>query len=252
MKNSGCLGWLLILFVIGAIGNALQNPNFVAFLAVIILFVVVIVLLMKKDSWGKGKNHSAELLVVADQLDAWAASDGEQGTALTKGDEVALFDLPNIELLDFKSTGSSYSGGSVGVSFPVVGRIRGNVGGHQGQVTRNPEQLMVVDTGTLKITSKRIIYVGVKEAREIAIAKLLDVELGTNGLWAKLAVSNKTKREGFQHMAVDQIPLGMAIGVANEWANGGKDAAVKYAKNAAAEIRSVLAAEAAAKAAKKR
>jgi hypothetical protein len=251
MKSPGCFGWLAILFIIGAIGNALSDPNVVAFLLVVTVLVVGIVILVKRGSGGKN-DFSTQLLGIATKLEIWAASEGETGTALTKGDETALFDLANVDLLDFKSTGSSYSGGNAGISFPIVGRIRGHVGGQQGQITRNPEQLMIVDNGTLKITSKRIIFVGAKEAREIAIAKLLDVELGPNGLWAKLAMSNKAKREGFQHMAGDQIPIGMAIGIANEWSTGGQAAAKKYALTTAADIRSTLAAEAAAKAAKKR
>jgi hypothetical protein len=251
MKNPGCLVWLALLFIVGAIGNALKDPNALIFLGVVVVLVVGIVIMAKRGS-GSKRDHSDELLALATDLDTWAAGDMATGTALTKGDEVALFDLPNVDLLDFKSTGSTYSGGNAGISFPIVGRIRGHVGGSQGQITRNPEQLMIVDNGTLKITSARIIFVGAKEAREIAISKLLDVELGPNGLWAKLAISSKAKREGFQHMAVDQIPIGMAIGIANEWANGGQAAAKKYALSTAEDIRKTLAAEAEAKANKKK
>ncbi len=78
-------------------------------------------------------------------------------------------------------------------------------------------------------------------------AKVLDFELGPNGLWLKIAMSNKPKREAFQHMALDQIPIGIAVGIANAWSNNGKDAALKYAKDAAEQIRNTMAAEQAAK-----
>ena len=246
MKNPGCLGLIAILLIIGAISNAMKDPNALVFVIVMVVVIVAVVFLVKRGP-GSSRDHSAELLVVAGQLDSWAAGSSETGSAITKGDEVALFDLPNVELLEFKSTGSTYGGGNAGISFPIVGSLRGHVGGQRGQIIRNPEQLMVSDRGTLKVTSNRLVYVGEKETREIAIAKLLDVELGPNGLWAKLAMSNKSKREGFQHMALDQITVGMAIGIANEWTNGGEEAAKKYARNAAAEIRSILAAEAEAK-----
>jgi hypothetical protein len=247
MKKFGCLGWLALILVIGGMANAFKDPKqfFQAIPGIVIIVAVIVAVVVLQKQ--RVKDHSAELQKVAVMLDEWVAGDQSEGTAITKGDEQALFDLPNVQLLDFKSTGSTYSGGNVGISFPIVGRIRGNVGGSQGQITRNPEQLMVVDTGTLKVTSKRLIYVGAKEAREIAIAKLLDVELGPNGLWAKLAISNKAKREGFEHMALDQITIGIAIAIANEWSTGGAEAAKKYATSTANGIRSTLAAEAEAK-----
>lgn len=251
MKKTGCLGWFLILVAVGAFINALSDPTAMAILLVAVILGVVagvIFAYLKR----RPQNRSAELLLVAGQLESWAAGESATGSAITKGDEVALFDLPGVELLEFKSSGSTYGGGNAGISFPIVGSLRGHVGGQRGQIIRNPEELMVSDTGTLKVTSKRLVYVGEKETREIAIAKLLDVELGPNGLWAKLAMSNKTKREGFQHMALDQITVGMAIGIANEWTKSGEATAKKYALSTAAEIRSILAAEAEAKAAKKR
>ena len=251
MNKIGCFGWLIILVVLGSIINALSDPSAMGILVVAMILGVVagvIFAYLKR----RPQDRSAELLLVAGQLESWAAGESATGSAITKGDEVALFDLPNVELLEFKSTGSTYGGGNAGISFPIVGSLRGHVGGQRGQIIRNPEQLMVSDKGTLKVTSKRLVYVGEKETREIAIAKLLDVELGPNGLWAKLAMSNKTKREGFQHMALDQITVGMAIGIANEWTNSGEEAAKKYARNTAADIRSILAAEAEAKTAKKR
>lgn len=194
---------------------------------------------------GQSKNHSSELLEVAEKIDRWASGNLFNGTAETEGDEEALFDITQVELLEFKSTGSSYSGAHAGISFPLFGRIRGNVGGSQGQITRNPEELTSVDTGTLKVTSKRIIFIGEKEARVFELAKVLDFELGPNGLWLKIAMNNKAKREGFQHMALDQIPIGIAVGIANAWSNDGKDAAITYAKNVAEQIRTTMAAEAA-------
>lgn len=213
-----------------------------------LVFVVAIVFLAVNMQRNKNKDHSAELLAVAGDLEAWVAAGLDaEGNPFDADDEQLLFVLPNVELLEYKSTGSTYSGGSAGVSFPLFGRVRGNVGGNRGSISRNPEELILSDMGRLKVSTERLIFVGEKEAREIDLDKVLDFELGPNGLWVKLAMSNRQKREGFQHMEVDQIPIGMAIGIAKEFADNGLDAAKVYANNLSADIRATIAAEAAAK-----
>ena len=247
MVKLGCFGCFGIVLAIALLSTVAQNIGTAGATvgALLVLATLAAIFLLIKNV--QGQSHSAELLQVAEKIDLWASGNLFNGTADTEDDEEALFDITRVELLEFKSTGSSYSGGNLGVSFPIFGRIRGNVGGSQGQITRNPEELTAVDAGTLKITSKRIIFIGEREARVFELAKVLDFELGPNGLWLKIAMNNKSKREGFQHMALDQIPIGIAVGIANAWSNDGKEAAVTYAKNVADQIRSTMAAEAASK-----
>lgn len=244
MQKIGCLGWFAIIFLVGSFIAAFQNDGFdiaVGWPALVaIVGIVVLVLVLTKRN---NKDHSAGLLAVANMLDAWAVSNTDaSGKPLTEAGEQELFELSAVELLEFKSSGSTYSGGTAGVSFPLFGRVRGNVGGNRGQISRNPEVLVNSDVGRLKVSSERLIFVGDRETREIELDKLLDVELGPNGLWAKLALSNRQKREGFQHMQLDQIPIGMAIGIANEWASGGKTGALAYTRNLSKDIRETLAA----------
>jgi hypothetical protein len=221
------------------------NPLYALPALVFVLAIVVMVFNLRRV---KNKDHSAELLAVAGDIEAWVAAGRDaEGNPFDADDEQLLFVLPNVELLEYKSSGSTYSGGNAGVSFPLFGRVRGNVGGNRGSFSRNPEELILSDMGRLKVSTQRLIYVGEKEAREIDLDKVLDFELGPNGLWVKLAMSNRQKREGFQHMQVDQIPIGMAIGIAKEFADKGLDAAKLYAKNLAADIRATIEAEAASK-----
>jgi hypothetical protein len=247
MYKIGCFGWIAILVVVSMLSAGLENLGLggVAIGVVVIAAAIVVATLYFKKLGDS--SHSSELLHLADLLESWASGNYSNGTADTEGDEQALFDVTKVELLEFRSTGSSYSGGSAGISFPLFGRIRGNVGGSQGQIKRNPDVLTVVDIGTVKVTSERILFIGERESRVFELDKVLDYELGPNGLWVKIAMSNKSKREGFQHMALDQITLGMAFGVANAWSNDGEAAALKYARDAAVQIRNAMAAEAVSK-----
>jgi hypothetical protein len=249
MQKIGCFGWAAIIFVILSFFAAFRNGGFDLSIGwpglLTIAFTAIFVFSITRK---KNKDHSAELLAVAGDIEAWVAAGRDaEGNPFDADDEQLLFVLPNVELLEYKSSGSTYSGGSAGVSFPLFGRVRGNVGGNRGSISRNPEELILSDMGRLKVSNERLIFVGEKEAREIDLDKVLDFELGPNGLWVKLALSNRSKREGFQHMQVDQIPIGMAIGIAKEFADKGLDAAKRYAKNLAADIRATIAAEAAAK-----
>lgn len=244
MKRLGCFGWLGVFLAISLLSTMFQNLGSAAGGIIALLVVALLVAVVIVEKRAKKSRHSSGLLSVADKIENWASGNTTLGTAETVCDEEALFDLTSVELLEFKSTGSSYSGGNVGVSFPIFGRIRGNIGGSQGQITRNPEELSVIDNGTLKVTSKRLIYIGEKEARVFELPKVLDFELGPNGLWLKIAMSNKPKREAFQHMNLDQIPVGIAVGIANAWSNEGRDSAIKYANDITEQIRSTVAAQA--------
>jgi hypothetical protein len=248
MKKIGCFGWAAIwLMGLGALYGFSEGGN-LAYALPALVFVAAIIFIAVNQQRSKNKDHSAELLAVAGDLEAWSGAGVDaEGNHFDADDEQLLFVLPNVELLEYKSTGSTYSGGSAGVSFPLFGRVRANVGGNRGSISRNPEELILSDMGRLKVSTERLIFVGEKEAREIDLDKVLDFELGPNGLWVKLAMSNRQKREGFQHMQVDQIPIGMAIGIAKEFADKGLDAAKDYAQKLAADIRSTIAAEAAAK-----
>jgi hypothetical protein len=248
MKKIGCFGWIAIWLMGIAVIYAFSDGGNPLYALPALIFVIAIVVIAVSGYRSKNKDYSAELLAVAGDIEAWVAAGLDaEGNPFDADDEQLLFVLPNVELLEYKSSGSTYSGGSAGVSFPLFGRVRGNVGGNRGSFSRNPEELILSDMGRLKVSTERLIFVGEKEAREIDLDKVLDFELGPNGLWVKLAMSNRQKREGFQHMQVDQIPIGMAIGIAKEFADKGLDAAKVYAKNLAADIRATIAAEAAAK-----
>jgi hypothetical protein len=240
MRKIGCLGWGLIILIFAAISQAFsKNPWAVGTVIAIAIAASIAIYYLFNSLRNKENNAklAANLTSIAKQLQSWAnGSNLAEGTANTKEGEVALFDISEVDLLDFQSTGSTFTGGSAGISFPIVGRIRGNLGGSKGSLVRNPEKLICVDSGTLKITSKRILFIGNRETREIKLENLMDVELGPNGIWAKLSMNNKQKPESFQHLELDQLPLGIAIGIANAWTNEGESGARDYAKDMAEQI----------------
>ena len=169
------------------------------------------------------------------------------GIALGKGESTVCV-LQNVALTEYQSTGSSYSGGSAGVSFPLFGRVRGNVGGQRGSITRNPEQLMIVDQGQAIFTNQRILFSGAKFVRDWDLKSTVSLEPGPNGINVKIAVSNRDRTSGLQALDIYGFGPGYAAAYVFNLFQEGEAAAKKWANDLANEIRTIAAAERAKKA----
>ena len=169
------------------------------------------------------------------------------GIALGKGESTVCV-LQNVALTEYQSTGSSYSGGSAGVSFPLFGRVRGNVGGQRGSITRNPEQLMIVDQGQAIFTNQRIVFSGAKFVRDWDLKSTVSLEPGPNGINVKIAVTNRDRTSGLQALDIYGFGPGYAAAYVFNLFQEGEAAAKKWAKDLANEIRTIAAAERAKKA----
>jgi hypothetical protein len=160
---------------------------------------------------------------------------------LSEKGEKTLFDLPNIQLMEYISSGSTYQSVHGGVIVPIVGRVSGIAGVSRGESTKKPATLTSVDNGKVIITDKQIVFIGEKENREWPFAKMLDVQPGPNGLWVKLAASSQKKNGFLQHTAHDQLPIGVAVGIATAWVSGSEAEAKKYATDLIAQFNQTIA-----------
>ena len=150
-------------------------------------------------------------------------------TVLKKG-EVAIDSVP-AKLLEYRSGGSSYQGGSQGVSIRISKGLSYRVGSNRGQLVRNPEQLQVIDSGDATFTNQRVVFGGQSQTREWAFDKLVDFNAGDNGTQVMISVSNRQKVSGLHAQSVERVQPGVLLEVAVAYANGGKKAAVQVAKN---------------------
>lgn len=150
--------------------------------------------------------------------------------ALAKGEKV-LVTLPGVGLTEYESTGSTYNGMNAGVSFPLIGSLRGNVGGQGGNITKNPEQLMIVDSGTAIFTNQRVLFSGAKFVRDWDLTKIVALEPGPNGFNIRLAVSNHERTSGLQAPSPYVLGPGYLAGYAFTWNQEGEAAARKWLEN---------------------
>lgn len=201
-----------------------------------------------KHFYDKRKNEARFLDALEQQADTLdALANGElatesAGTALNKGEETVCV-LPNVALTEYQSTGSTYSGGNAGISFPLAGKIRGHVGGQSGSITKNPEQLMVVDMGQVIYTNQRILFSGAKFVRDWDLDKIVSMEAGSNGVTVKIAVTNRERTSGLQAPDLFSFGPGYAAAYVLNVKHDGEAAAKTWAKDLAQELRSLAATE---------
>ena len=240
-KSSGIGCFLVVVLVIlGSIFKFLaDNPGLWVLVALVALFVIISV--QSAKSSRKEKSLEA-MLKNADKLDALAATDqAPEGITLSlKKGERALFKLFNAQLVEYTSTGSSFSSTNVGVSVPLFGRVRGNVGGSQGQITKNPDELTVVDSGMVIYTNQRIVFTGAKLVRDWEFDKVLNLDIGPNGISVRIAVSNRDRTSGLQGGVMDFGP-GLPAAYAYTWYQEGEAAARKLLRETAANLRAEVA-----------
>jgi hypothetical protein len=228
--------FLVLLAIVIAL---LSNPAGWVFLIVvglIIWFTVYQVRASKQEKFLNGLSYQAtQLSLVA----SGKLQDSSVSMSLKPGERV-LATLPYTLLTEYQSTGSSYSGTNAGVSFPLFGNVRGHVGGQGGQITKNPEQLMAVDTGTAIFTDQRIVFSGAKFVRDWDMDKIVALEPGPNGFNVKIAVSNQARTSGLQAPNINMFGPGYLAAYAFNYHNDGAAKAKKWADNLVEQIRQTV------------
>ena len=232
----GCSFWI-VMAILASIVISLMSSIYgwvvIAIITAIIVFAVRASRKNKQEKFLNGLSYQAtQLSLVA----SGKLQDSSVSMSLKPGEKV-LATLPYTLLTEYQSTGSSYSGTNAGVSFPLFGNIRGHVGGQGGQITRNPEQLMAVDTGTAIFTSERIVFSGAKFVRDWDLNKVVSLEPGPNGFNVKIAVSNQARTSGLQAPDINMFGPGYLAAYAFNYHNDGAASAKKWADDLVEQIR---------------
>ena len=220
-----------------------------AYGAMVVTFAIFVsfgsyLILMSRD---KSKTANDSLLQQSALLEAMVVSDFAQGDFVfaTQKDEVVIARISETLLKEFRSSGTTRSGGYGGVSVPVFGRVRANVGGYSGSSTRNPEESTPIDSGVSTFTNQRIVFAGSNVVREFELDKLVNLEAGDNGITLNIAVSNRDKASVLASVNFTELTPGIAASIATAYQEEGKAGAIKRVKEVQEQIAGVLAAEAA-------
>jgi hypothetical protein len=241
--------WLLIFaaFFIGALWTWLDNRakgDNSGYMLVVFSFAFLVSFSTYLFLRSRGRKREAlesleKQMAILDRMSEGTFEE-EDYVFATQKDEVVIARVNQTMLREFRSNGSTSSGGFGGVSFPVFGRVRGNVGGYSGKSRRNPEESTPIDVGTSTYTNQRIVFAGENVVREFDLDKLVNLEAGDNGITVTIAVSNRDKASVLASVNFDDLTPGIAASIAVAYQEGGKAEALKKINETKQQIQEAL------------
>jgi hypothetical protein len=251
--NKKQITWIVVLsaLFVSAIGSMSSqanssgsgsSPGMAIIILVVLVALIVIWVYSSKSKQASFLQNLENQAVILDEFTAGKFND-DVGVFITQKGEEIITRISSTILSEFRSSGSTYTGGYGGISFPLFGRVRGNVGGMKGQTSRNPEESTPIDKGTTTFTNQRVVFAGSNMVREFDLDKIVNLELGPNGITLTISVSNREKTSMISGADFGQLAPGLAVSVAVKWHEGSKAKASENAKELAVQIRDTVAAE---------
>ena len=150
--------------------------------------------------WERENQVLAQALAIF--TDASTGSEPEDHSLVQKKGELVLWSGHGIYQVAGR-TPSTFSGGSQGVSIPIVAGIRYKVGSFKGRMTPGVEMQMDKDQGMVKLTNQRLIFAGPIATTEWAFAKLLSSFSNPARTDFIFGVSNRQKSSGLRFSPED-------------------------------------------------
>jgi hypothetical protein len=162
---------------------------------------------------------SDELLLCLDLAREGGATDGDSPLALKKGEELFMV-AHGAALVEPRRLPGQWVGRSQGMSVRVMKGVTYRVGANRGTYVQGGETPTAIDTGTISITNRRVVFQGAKQSREWLYSKLIGFQHDAEEPITYLQVSNRQKTSGFMYdqASAQAVRLRLAIGLA--WADG--------------------------------
>lgn len=164
--------------------------------------------------WQGEVEQAAGALALVKSLTPGSTTSG----LMVNQDESVIGWINNTSLIEIRSTGGHYVGGSTGVSLPV-----GSIGGHSvryrvgrtsGHYEAGTPSPQAVDTGTFYVTDRRLVFSGRKGTRECLLSKTVNMDRSRPGEII-IGVSNRQKNTevayGKQHDDVMTFWIDVAL-----------------------------------------
>jgi hypothetical protein len=235
MQRAGCGSLIILFLILGALLVLLGSPGFWIILAIAIAVGAIVYFFSKRQ---KTRKNIEQLYALRPQLQRLTQGFEQLPStylSLQPG-EVAFYERSNVSLLEYKSSGSSMSGGFLGGALGLTSNIAITGGGFQGQSTNNPESVTEIDNGRVVFTNKRAVFFGPNHTREFEFEKLLGLDVSENGYTVRAAVSGQQKTAALQADAAGGLTPGFAFAIGVELFQRGEEAAKALAAQVLRDI----------------
>ena len=235
LQRAGCGSLILLMLGFGLVLMLIESPAFWISLGVVIVVGVSAYLIWKQNKTSK---NIEQMYALRPQLLKFTQGfEPLQNLYLSlQPGEKAFYERNNVSLLEYKSSGSTMSGGFLGGSLGLTDNIAITAGGFDGQTTQNPEEVTVIDIGKVIFTNQRVVFVGPNHSREFAFANLLDLNVSENGFTVRVSVSGQQKTSALQADAAEGLTPGFAFAMGVEMFQQGEETAKELASQILKDI----------------
>ena len=231
MQRAGCGSLILLILGFGLVLMLIESPAFWISLGVVIVVGVNAYLIWKQNKTSKNIEQMYALRPQLQKFTRGFEPIDDLYLSL-KPKEIAFYQRGNVALFEYKSSGSTMSGGFLGGSLGLTNSIAVTGGGFEGQSTLNPEVATQIDVGRVIFTNQRVVFIGPNHTREFEFESLLDLDISENGFVARVSVSGQQKTSALRADAAEGLTPGFAFGIAAALFQQGE----KDAKELAAQI----------------
>jgi hypothetical protein len=148
--------------------------------------------------WQREDDRLAELCELAHEFRGQTAAEIDHTPLALKPGERVYAIVDGVKLIEPRSQGGHWEGGSHGISVRIPGTrsARYRIGATRGHYVHGEPQPTVIDTGTAVVTDRRVAFAGTQQAREWLWSKCLGVHHQPDAPWTAIAVSNRQKTSG--------------------------------------------------------
>lgn len=146
--------------------------------------------------WQGRRDGYAEYLELAQSFSGSGSdSDSDSGDIMLAAGEAVFIKVTGASLVEDRRGSGHYEGGSTGVSIPAGSlgghSVRYRVGANRGHYVQGEPTPTAIDTGTVYLTNKRVIFQGAKQTREGIFAKLIGFQHADSEGSTTFSVSNR-------------------------------------------------------------
>jgi hypothetical protein len=142
--------------------------------------------------WQQQRDGYALLVHLAETFDGVGATD-----LVLSPSETVFYKVTGAALVEPRRGAGTYTGHSAGISIPVGSlgghSVRYRVGANKGHYVAGAPVATAIDTGTVHITNRRVVFQGASQTRECAYVKLIGFQHDSAEGTTVLSVSNRQR-----------------------------------------------------------